>query len=1116
MPDSVTPFQNQMPLSVAETATVQLQRAIARLRQLTQLDVQSNWHHCFEDLSIAKATQPERWKEWAIATLNSRRHVAWEKGRVLWLGQTLTIPQALEGYFLEGLTLRLALVWWAREAQVFVNGKLVQEGDIFDASTRILLSPSARPGEQVHLALRLVSPGHDDGALVKSLCVYENSPDSLIPEPGFVADELAVLQRYLTSFAPEKLNPVATAVAQLDWAVLQNQSTTSRLAFDQSLQALRQQLQPLGDWLNQRQIQLVGHAHLDLAWLWTVSETWEAAERTFKSVLSLQQDFPELTFCHSSPALFAWIEQHRPELFAAMQTEVAAGRWEIAAGLWVEPELNLVSGESIVRQVLYGQHYVQEKFGKFSAIAWLPDSFGFPWQLPQILKGGGIEYFVTQKLRWNDTTEFPHELFWWRSPDGSEILSFMSPRIGEGIDPLKISEYACTWEAKTHIQQALWLPGVGDHGGGPTRDMLETARRWQQSSLFPQLIFSTVLDYLRSLNPVDNAHPTPSAPSPQPPALSLPTWNSELYLEFHRGCYTSHADQKRWNRRCERLLYQAELFSSVATLLAGVSYPKVEIDTAWKQVLFNQFHDILPGSSIAEVFVDANQAWMEAEQTGERLLAKALEAIASQIQLPAPPQPDVQPVFIFNSLNWARSEVVAVPISEADLEWRVFDLSGCEIPCQIQRDDDLAHLLFYAENIPGLGYQAYWLRGDYPTGETASHRASPTSIESPASDCWVLENETLRVSINSQTGNLSSVFDKVQQRQVLSDAGNQLQFFKDSGQYWDAWNIDPDYAQHPLPAPVLKEIRWLERGKIQQRLRVVRQFGQSEFQQDYILQTKSPILKIATTVNWQESQVLVKAVFPLDLTADFATYEIPCGAIARPTLPPADPIDAPPLPDAVRAKWEIPALQWADLSQSDENINYGVSLLNDCKHGYDSQPSQLRLTLLRSPEWPHAAADRGLHQFCYALYPHRDNWQSAETVHRGYELNQPPLVVRNLEGNEAKPFPQWGDRPSGTSPNATSRSLPPTGQFLHLNPKNLILTALKQAEQGDRWILRVYECEGRSAELTLSGTQNLLSRCLNLNAKLTNLLEQRSDSLSSDEATQTFQISPWQIATFIL
>jgi alpha-mannosidase len=1105
MTDSVTSVaQNQMPQNAVSTVMEQIDQAIAHLRQLTQLDIQASWHYCLEDLSIAEATQPERWKEWAIASLNARHHVAWAKGQqVLWLGQTLTIPPALEEYFLEGLAFRLALGWWAIDAQIFVNGKLVQEGDLFDASTRILLSPSAKPGEQIHVALRLVSPGHDDGALVKSLCLYENSfPDLPTPEPGFVADELAVLQRYLTSFAPEKLETLATAIAQLDWAALRDQSTAARLRFDQSLETLRQELQPLGDWLKQRQVQLVGHAHLDLAWLWTVSDTWEAAERTFKSVLSLQQDFPELTFCHSSPALFAWIEQHCPELFAAIQAKIAAGTWEIAAGLWVEPELNLVNGESIVRQVLYGQRYVQEKFGRVSAIAWLPDSFGFCWQLPQILRQGGIEYFVTQKLRWNDTTEFPYELFWWRSPDGTQILSFMSPRIGEGIDPLKISEYASTWEAKTTIQQSLWLPGVGDHGGGPTRDMLEVNHRWQHSPFFPQLTFSTVLDYLQTLAP-SPPPPAPSvAPSPQPLAPSLPTLNSELYLEFHRGCYTSHADQKWWNRRCERLLYQAELFSCVATLLTGASYPKAEIESAWKQVLFNQFHDILPGSSIAEVFDDANQAWTEAEQSGEQLLVEALEAIATQIHLPAPPQPDCQSVVVFNSLNWARSEVVAVPISDPDLDWRVFDLEEREIPSQIQRDQDSAYLLFYAEEIPELGYQVYWLKGDYPTGETASHHPSQVPAESSASsDAWVLENKTLRVNIDPQTGNLSSVFDKVQQRQVLSDAGNQLQFFKDSGQYWDAWNIDPDYAKQALPLAKLKQICWLERGDIQQRLRVVRQFGQSEFQQDYILQMRSPILKIATLANWQESQVLVKAAFPLNLKADFATYEIPCGAIARPTLPSHDQTNGdntPSLPDAVRAKWEVPALQWADLSQSGEGISYGVSLLNDCKHGYDSQPSQLRLTLLRSSEWPHAAADRGVHRFYYALYPHSGAWQSAETVHRGYELNQPLLVVK----------------PKGKD---TRKSLlPPTGQFLRLESQNLVLTAFKQSEQGDRWVLRVYECEGRSAELELANPGGLLTGYLDpKTAKLTTLLEESSDGSALEQETPAFQISPWQIATFI-
>jgi alpha-mannosidase len=1132
MTDFVTPItQNLMPHRMPHwmpqtdvAVTAQIERAIAHLRHLTQLDIQSSWHCCQDDLSIAEATDAARWTQWAIAPLNARQHIARERGRqVLWLGQRLTIPQSLKGYFLEGLALRLAVVWWAKEAQIFVNGKLVQEGDIFDASTRILLSSSALPGEQIQVAVRLVSPSHDDGALVKSVCLYENSfPDQPVPEPGFVADELAVLQRYLTTFAPDQLETVAAALTQIDWSALQNQpDTKARLAFDQSLQALRQQLQFFSEWLKRRQIQLVGHAHLDLAWLWTVSDTWEAAERTFESVLQLQQAFSELTFCHSSPALFAWIEQHRPELFAAIQAKVAAGTWEITAGLWVEPELNLVCGESIVRQVLYGQRYVQEKFGRLSAIAWLPDSFGFCWQLPQILKGGGIEYFVTQKLRWNDTTEFPDELFGWRSPNGSEILSFMSPRIGEGIDPIKMSEYACTWEAKTGIPQSLWLPGVGDHGGGPTRDMLEVARRWQHSPFFPTLKFSTVLDYLQSLDQLNTAHPTDSPThNPPPPSHSLtpppphsltpplphsplPTWNTELYLEFHRGCYTSHADQKQWNRRCERLLYQAELFSSLATLATGATYPKAAIETAWKQVLFNQFHDILPGSSIAEVFVEANQAWAEAAQTAEQLLGKALEAIASQINFPAPPHPDSQPIVIFNSLNWGRSHVVVIPLSELDLEWQVFDELGHETLCQVQRDPDTACLLFHTD-IPGLGYRVYWLKSR-PTRGTAPSRILPTpTVEPPApSDSWVLENEILRVSVDPQTGNLSSVFDKVHQRQILSAPGNQLQFFKDSGQYWDAWNIDPDYAQHPLPAPTLKEICWLEQGEIQQRLRVVRQFGQSEFQQDYSLQARSPILKVATVVNWQESQVLVKAAFPLNLKAAFATYEIPCGAIARPTLPPEQ--SDSPLADAVLAKWEVPALQWADLSQSDGDVHYGVSLLNDCKYGYDSQPSQLRLTLLRSPEWPHPAADRGIHQFCYALYAHGGDWQSAETVHRSYELNQPMLVIKNWER---------GDRPT-----PQSASLPPVGQFLHLEPQNLILTALKRAEDHtDQWILRVYECEGRSAELTLA-ERDLLSQHLDLKTtRATDLLEQPKPDTTSVSGLEmpTVQISPWQIATLVV
>ncbi|MBW4489599.1 MAG: alpha-mannosidase [Trichocoleus desertorum ATA4-8-CV12] len=1096
----------------------QISEAISQLRQLTQLNVQTRWQMYLGDLPIVAATQPQQWQTWSTVQLNAREHIAWVKGQqVLWLGQQLVIPNDLQGYPLEGLILRLALTWWAESAQIFVNGQLVQEGDLFDCSTRILLSPSAQPGATIAVAVRLVSPGHDDGALVRSLSLYEVASNTANldnrVEPGFVADELAVLQQYLGTFAPEKLAELAAAIARLDWSAL-NAGDRSPLKFDQSLQQLRQTLQPYSDWIKQRQIYLLGHAHLDLAWLWPVSETWEAAERTFQSVLQLQQNFPELIFCHSTPALYAWIETNRPALFAAIQAQVAAGCWEVIGGLWVEPELNVVSGESIVRQVLYGQRYTQTKFGQTSPVAWLPDTFGLCWQLPQILKQGGIEYFVTQKLRWNDTTQFPYEAFWWRSPDGSEIFSVMSAPIGEGIDPLKMTQHASMWETKTGNLETLWLPGVGDHGGGPTRDMLEMARRWQTSPFFPRLSFTTAEEYLEGvrseergersqesearsqesssslalqtakLNISSSENVLTSHSSPLTPHSSLlPTWNNELYLEFHRGCYTTHAEQKRWNRRCEQLLYQAELFASFATLTTGAAYPKAELEAAWKKMLFNQFHDILPGSSIPEVFVDANQLWQQAEQTGQVLLQTSLQAIASHIQLPESPHPDAQPIVVFNPLNWARSQVVSIPLP-ADTTWQVYNSVGEPVPSQTTNYDEQGQLvptlLFWAEQIPGVGYSVFWLSppvledSDFP-----QYRGARGATTAKGDREWILENAALQVTIDPQTGDLNRVWDKTQQREVLSSAGNQIQAFQDQGQYWDAWNIDPNYAQHPLLPTKLKSIEWRDRGELLQRVRVVRQLGQSEFCQDYALQADDPVLKIVTQVNWQERHVMVKTAFPLTVEAEQATYEIPYGAIARPTNP-TEPRE--------QAKWEVPALHWADLSSED----YGVSLLNDCKYGYDAQPNQLRLTLLRGTTWPDPEADRGQHQFTYALYPHVGNWQTAQTVRKGYELNF-PLQTFLLDTQRSPAYPP--------------ATLPPQSQLLNLPAENLILSAFKQSEDDpQQWILRCYECHGQPTELTLHSDLGLAI------AQPVNLLEQATASLDQDTSA-VVQIAPWKIAT---
>jgi len=1109
MMPSVSPSDNNL-----------ISEVISALRTCCQVDVLSQWH---VSADVDDISAVGKFEGWDVAELNSKGHVAWGGGRqVIWLVQRLVIPHDLNGYPLAGLSLRLALTWWGDAAQIFVNGKLVVEGDLFDCSPRVLVSQGVSQAEEFVVAIRLVSPGHCDGALMRSLLIYEARG----LDPGFLADELAVVQRFVEVFSPEKLSVLAEIVEVLnhEGTKYAKEEEKEEGEFEKSLLLLREKLIQSKIYNPKSKIYLLGHAHLDLAWLWRVSETWEATQRTFESVLGLQRDFGELIFCHSSPVLYAWVEENRPDLFAAIREKVAAGVWEVLGGFWVEPDLNLMSGESIVRQLLYGQRYVLEKFGQVSPVVWVPDSFGFCWSLPQFMRLGGVEFFVTQKLRWNDTTKFPYDVFWWKSPDGSEIFSLMSALIGETIDPVKMAAYACEWHSQTNIPNCLWLPGVGDHGGGPTRDMLEIARRWQDSPFFPQLEFTTSQKYLREIQGLEGQGGQRGEENSSPiTQSSFPTWNDELYLEFHRGCYTTHGDQKRWNRRCENLLYEAELFASLASISAGVSYPQAELEAAWKQVLFHQFHDILPGSSITEVYHDALTVWLAVEKLGSEILQQSLGAIASQISLPDPPGTDALPIVVFNSLNWQRSEVVAVCLPDGETDWEIYDLDGEAVPyqynltppttplCSTQEGLGMRSLLFLAPDIPAVGYRLFWLSPHPSPAPIGTDRANPTKIISESEQSFankkifegnnfVLENQLLRVIVDEVTGNLASIFDKVNNREVLHEpGGNQLQAFHDSGQYWDAWNIDPNYQQHPLEAPQLKSITWVAQGCVESRVRVVRQIGESEFSQDYILQAGSPLLKIATTVTWQESHVLVKAAFPLNLEADFATYEIPCAAIRRTTKPQTP---------AEQAKWEVPALRWADLTAEElgkeeksppsqiQNF-YGVSLLNDCKYGYDSKPNQLRLTLLRSPHWPDPEADQGPHEFTYAIYPHAGSWEAAHTVKRGYELNQPMQVI--LLSNNLPAFAET----------SSPQSLPPVGSLLNLSAENLILMGFKQSEDNPQeWILRCYECHGEAAELSLVSDLGLSL------GEAVDLLEREVAVTEASISGESVRILPWKIASF--
>ncbi|MGF1536435.1 MAG: alpha-mannosidase [Elainellaceae cyanobacterium] len=989
--------------------TQAIEAAIARLRQCSQIDLRSGWRGREADISTREALDPQGWQSWSSMPLNAKGHVHWTGGKqVIWLGQVVTVPKALpealpdaQGYSIRGFSLRLALRWWAREAQVYVNGSLVQEGDIFDCFARVPLSGAVTPGEAIAVALRLVSPGHDEGALVQSMGLFERADAPLDPsldaaspgpEPGFVADEMAVLHQVLQRFEPEQVPALAQALAELPW-----EQVCDRPTFDAALAQLRLRLLPLGQRVRQRQITLLGHAHLDLAWLWPIAETWEVAEHTFESVLALQEQFPELVFTHSTPALYAWVEQHRPQLFQRICDRVAAGQWEVAAGLWVEPELTYVGGESVARQVLYGQRYVLERFGQLNRIAWLPDSFGFCAQLPQILRQGGVDYFASQKLRWNDATQFPHEWFRWQSPDGTSVLGVNLPPIGSDIDPVPMAAHLCDWEAATGHPTALWLPGVGDHGGGPTADMVQRAARWQRSPFFPQLSFGQAHDFLDQL-----------------PQEGLPTWTQDLYLEFHRGCYTTHPDQKRWNRRCERQLYEAELFSALASILTAAPYPYAELTNAWKTTLFNQFHDILPGSAIRAVYEEVDPTWKATEATAARITGSALGEIAAQVALPTPPVPGAQPWVIFNSLSWARSGIVALPLPEGRQGGRAYDEAG---PLPGQVDPETQMLLVQVDAVPGVGYRLVWLA----PGEIPIPQAPPSD--------YVLENEHLRVTLDPKTGAIAQIFDKGRDRAVLSGPGNQLQAFRDQGQYWDAWNIAPDYEQHPLPVTFVS-MAWQTHGPLRQCVRVVQRIGDSTLQQDYQLDADSPQLTIHTQTHWRERHTLVKAAFPLALTAELARTETPFGVTPRPTQPRTP---------AEQAQWEVPALNWSDLS--DSNQGYGVSVLSDYRHGYDFQPSRIRLTLLRGACWPDPLADVGHHSWRYSVYPH-GGW-GLPTVRLGYGQHHPLQAVQ--------------PRP------ASHPSLPAASRLIQM-PQNVILSAFKRLEDGEGWALRGYECLGEKAQ----------------------------------------------------
>ena len=670
----------------------------------------------------------------------------------------------------------------------------------------------------------------------------------------------------------------------------------------------------------------VGHAHIDTAWLWPLRETRRKCARSFANQLRLLERYPEHQFVCSQAVQYDWIRRDHPDLYEAIRSAVAAGRWEPVGGMWVEADSNVPSGESLIRQLVHGKRFFLDQFGVETHELWIPDVFGYSAALPQIAAAAGVDVLITQKMSWNDTNQFPHTTFWWEGHDGTRLLAHFPPAntYNGNVSVAELLNDERNFKDGDHSDHTLYPYGYGDGGGGPSAQQLEAARRLGDLEGLPRLVIRPLRDFLAELK------------SEAAAGAGLETWVGELYLEAHRATATTHADVKLGNRRGEEALRAAELGSVAAGLDPG--RVRRTLAPLWESLLLHQFHDIIPGSSIAWVYRDA-AADHAAILEGCRTLTREAHTHLAPPEGPA--------LTVFNPSTYDRDEVVELPGGERS-----------------------------AVSVPGCGWAPVPLRP--PIASTAAPTAAPVEA-GPG----YLDNGILRVTYDP-SGLLTSVWDHEARREVLAagERGNLFQLHEDHPKAFDAWDVDREYLDHrtDLDGPLDVPAELVENDGLRAAARFRRSFGEgSAIQQTIRLTAGSRRIEFHTEVDWQERHRFLKVAFPVAVHADRATYEIQHGHVERPT-------HANTTWDV--ARFEVCGHRWADLAEP----GYGVALLNDCKYGYDVHGHTLRLSLLRGPGYPDPDADRGHHRFAYALLPHIGDRREGRVVEEAEAFNL-PLVV---------------------------------------------------------------------------------------------------------------------------
>lgn len=917
-----------------------------------------------------------------------------------WFRAEYTVPKEMDG---KTLYLKVATQvdhWdYAKNPQfvLFLNGKMTQGLDI--NHQMVMLDQCAKAGDVYTIDLQ----GYTGVMFAELTFMMEAvEVDEKISEVYY--DLVVPLQAFSRMKEDDKVRKDILTVLN-DTINLLDLRTPYSDDFYQSLEEARKYIQKAlyEDMSGYEDViaTCIGHTHIDVAWLWTVAQTREKVARSFSTVLKYMEEYPEYKFMSSQPALYQFLKERYPETYDRIKERVKEGRWEPEGGMWVEADCNLTSGESLVRQFLYGKQFFREEFGIDSRILWLPDVFGYSGALPQIMKKSGIQYFMTTKLAWNQINKVPYDTMMWKGIDGSEIFTHLITTLGVGqseadffttyngmLHPDAIMGGWHRYQNKDINNDILIAFGYGDGGGGPTREMLETSKRMEKGVRgIPKVRQEFAGKYFEELEERVAGN------------KRLPVWEGELYFEYHRGTYTSMGRNKRSNRRCEQLLMDVELLD----VLTG-TYEKEEMDKIWKNVLLNQFHDILPGSSIAEVYEVTKEEYAQIEGRLAEMIEEKLNLLRDN---------DSKHISVFNTLGFERNDIVELGDCQAEA---LVDENGTVYPVQKTAEGTVA----YITGIPAKGGRTLQVL-DKAEEAVSEMKIFDGGIETPF----------YRVSID-ENGLFTSIFDKECGREVLQEGekANVLRMYEDKPMHYDCWDVDMYYSEKYWDAEKADEIQWTEVGPVRATLEIQRTISNSVIRQKIHFYADSRRIDFVTNVDWKEHQHLLKVHFPVNVHTDEATFEIQFGNLKRKihTNTSWD-----------EARFESCGQKWMDVSEG----HYGVSLLNDCKYGYSAKNGNIALTLIKSGVDPNKTADQEEHVFTYALYPHKESWCAAGTVEEAYKLNQSVYTVAGSLKNTGK-------------------------SFISADKDNIIVETIKPAEDGDGIIVRLYECENSLTQTTLT------------------------------------------------